>query len=192
MYAFIDRGQNDTKTEANLVDVTEDKLQAGTATDVTNTLNALADASKFGWYVRLNQNSGEKVLASPLVMNKVAYFTTYAPDTVVSSDPCAGGNLGTGRVYLMNYQTGEAVRNFDTTNDNQFNTLKTNVRATPADGVVLLRSDRVQTMGSGIPSGVVPVTSKTGDTTVLVGCGGGICKQDTALSGAGKIYWRQK
>jgi type IV pilus assembly protein PilY1 len=191
LYAFIDRGQNVIKTEANLVDVTEDKLQAGTATDVTSTLNALADASKYGWYIRLNQNSGEKVLASPLVMNKVAYFTTYSPDTVASTDPCVGGNLGTGRVYLLNYQTGEAVRNLDTSNDSQFNTYKTNERAAPADGVVLLRSDRVQNMGSGIPSGVVPVTSKTGDTTILVGCGGGICQEDTT-TGVSLIYWRQK
>jgi type IV pilus assembly protein PilY1 len=119
-----------------------------------------------------------------------AYFTTYSPDAVVSPDACAQGNLGTGRIYVLNYKTGEAVVDYDPSNNG---TSTTNTRAQKqAGGPVLLRSDRVQTLGSGIPSGVVPIIRPGGEASILVGCGGGLCappteSDDTVVP----LYWRR-
>jgi type IV pilus assembly protein PilY1 len=200
MYEVIDKGPTQpTVTDAQLVDVTDDLLQ--TATDPTapafqTLLSNLADTSDptktdyYGWYIRLNQNLGEKVLAPATVFNKVVYFTTYAPNTAVVTDPCQIGNLGTARIYVVDYQNGASVMNFDTSNDSQYGTYKTNSYATPtsAGGNVLLRSDRVERIGAGIPSGVVV----TGDQ-VLIGCGGGICTTSTNPGGQVlPVFWRQR
>lgn len=193
MYAIHDRGQTAALTETDLVDVTEDKIQAGNETEVSNVLNQLADAAKYGWYIRLDQNSGEKVLAQPLVYNKYAYYTTYAPDVVLNANVCDAGNLGTGRLYVVDYKTGAAVINYDKTNDSQYDSYKTNTYATPTDGTVLLRNDRLKTVGGGIPSPPVPITTAAGDTTIIIGCGGAICTGATGLSGGVlPIYWRQR
>jgi len=199
IYEVIDKGQTSAVTEAQLVDVTEDQLQ--TTTDPTlpafqDLLANLAAANEpgntgyYGWYIRLDQNSGEKVLAGATVYNKVVYYSTYAPDTALVTDPCQIGNLGTARIYVVDYQNGSAVMNFDTSNDSQFTTYKTNTYATPtsAGGNVLLRSDRLLKIGAGIPSGVVV----TGDK-VLIGCGGGICTTSTNVGGQVlPVYWRQR
>ncbi len=199
MYEVIDKGQASAVTEAKLVDVTEDQLQ--TTTDPTSQafqdlLANLADTSDpnktnfYGWYIRLDQNSGEKVLAGATVYNKVVYYSTYSPNTAVVTDPCQAGNLGTARIYVVDYQNGSSVMNFDTSNDSQYTTYKTNSYSTPtsAGGNVLLRSDRLQRLGTGIPSGVVV----TGDK-VLIGCGGGICTTSTNPGGQIlPVYWRQR
>ncbi len=196
MYGLIDRGQTTTTNESNLVDVTLDKLQAGNDTDISQTLSDLADTTKYGWFIKLDggdrsvTNPGEKVLSSPVVFNKVAYFTTYSPNTVVSSDPCADPPIGTGRIYAVNYKTGEAVINYDPTNDT---TVTSNARATATPGQVLLRSDRVKTLGEGIPSGVVLVVSASGELTALIGTGGNITSEMTKKGGTIiPVYWRQK
>lgn len=199
IYEVIDKGQVSAVTEAKLVDVTEDLLQL--ATDPTSTAfqtleqnlakaNDPSNTDYYGWYIRLDQNSGEKVLAGATVFNKVVYFSTYAPNTAVVTDPCQVGNLGTARIYVLDYQNGAAVMNFDTSNDSQYTTYKTNSYATPASagGNVLLRSDRVEKIGAGIPSGVVV----TGDK-VLIGCGGGICTTSTNPGGQVlPVFWRQR
>ncbi len=199
MYEVIDKGQTSAVTEAQLVDVTEDQLQTTTDPtlpafqDLLANLAAANDPSNtgyYGWYIRLDQNSGEKVLAGATVYNKVVYFSTYAPNTAVVTDPCQVGNLGTARIYVLDYQNGSAVMNFDTNNDSQYTTYKTNSYATPASagGNVLLRSDRVERIGAGIPSGVVV----TGDK-VLIGCGGGICTTSTNPGGQIlPVFWRQR
>ncbi len=199
MYEVIDKGQGSAVTEAQLVDVTEDDLQ--TTTDPTSPafqdlLANLADTSDpsktnfYGWYIRLDQNSGEKVLAGATVYNKVVYYPTYSPNTAVVTDPCAAGNLGTARIYVVDYQNGSAVMNFDTSNDSQYTTYRTNSYATPtsAGGNVLLRSDRVQPIGVGILSGIVV----TGDK-ILIGCGGGICTMSANPGGQVlPLFWRQR
>ena len=84
MYAVKDRGQASAKTESNLLDVTDNDLQdSSDLTVVNNILTALNNSSNYGWYIELDrmsngEHNGEKVLASPLVFNKVAYFTTFA------------------------------------------------------------------------------------------------------------------
>ena len=199
IYEVIDKGQASPVTEAQLVDVTEDLLQTTTDPTLPAFQDLLANLAKandpsnadyYGWYIGLDQNSGEKVLAGATVYNKVVYFSTYAPNTAVVTDPCQVGNLGTARIYVLDYQNGSAVMNFDTNNDSQYTTYKTNSYATPASagGNVLLRSDRVERIGAGIPSGVVV----TGDK-VLIGCGGGICTTSTNPGGQIlPVFWRQR
>ena len=67
-------------------------------------------------YIKLDAggHDGEKVLASPSVFNGTAFFSTYTPNATTSVDPCNPGNLGTSRLYAVNYRTGEAVLNFYT------------------------------------------------------------------------------
>ncbi len=195
MYSLIDRGQTTAASinEINLVDVTDDTLQglSTTQTQAQAIINQLISASKYGWYIRLNENTGEKVLAPSVLYNAVAVYTTYSPLTIASTDPCVTGNLGTARAYAVDYLTGAAVTNYDTTNDT---TSTTNTWAR-ASGTTfnLLRSDRVVTLGSGIPSGGVVVISSTGQTSLMIGVGGSF--QTMKLGGSSatlQLYWRQK
>ena len=110
-----------------------------------------------------------------MILNKVAYFTTYAPNTTVAVDPCAPGNLGTARLYALNYLTGEAALNFQSNNDG---TTVSNERALNKDGKVLLTADRVVTLGSGIPSGLTMIIREDGEAGLLMSCGGGVCEED--------------
>lgn len=183
MYMIKDRGQTTASNigEGNLLDVTANELQgASTSVERQNELLAsLNAASNYGWMVQLSTNVGEKVLAAPLILNKVAYFTTYAPNTTVAVDPCAPGNLGTSRLYGLNYLTGEAALNFQTSNDGS---AVSNERAKNKEGQVLLTADRVVTLGSGIPSGLTMVIREDGEVGLLMSCGGGVCEEDPELT----------
>jgi type IV pilus assembly protein PilY1 len=172
MYSLKDRGQTtvirETNVPSELVDVTADLLQVSTdETVIQNLLNNLE--SQYGWYIRL-EHPGEKVLAPPLTFF-YSYYTTYTPDAPPPADPCEPPVLGTGRLYVVDYKTGESVFNYDVTNDS---IESTNTRASNAAGDTLLKSDRVQTLGSGIPSGVVPILPPDGTVALLVGVGGGL------------------
>lgn len=188
MYALIDRDQTFTVSETNLMDFTTDQLQTTTKSSgngsVADLLSKLNAATNYGWYIKLDQNSGEKVLSPPLVFNKVAYFTTYAPGSTATVEACQP-NLGTARMYALSYKTGEAVMNYDTSNDS---TVTVNQRA-KSGGKILQQSDRVKTIGSGIPPGVSVLMNPGGKSTLWTG----MQKQGT-LSGGGIIplYWRQK
>lgn len=178
--------------ESDLVDVTTDQLQTtttpnGQAGSISDILNQLTTQS--GWFLQLNQNSGEKVLAVPMVFNKALYFTTYAPG-VTNTDPCLAGNLGTSRLYAVDYSTGEAVLDYDTTNDG---ITPPNSRSLSSSGKVLGRSDRVKTTGTGIPSGLVIVITPGGNLKALTGVGGAIPPDNPKPGGAAMpLYWRQK
>ena len=190
-YALKDKGQvtSDNLDESSLTDVTGDELQTTTSTStISSILSSLS--SSYGWFIRL-PNSGEKVLAAPTVFNKVAYFTTYAPNTNIT-DPCNPANLGVSRLYAVDYKTGEAVLNYDTTNDSPATPI-TNPRATSTSGQVLQTSDRSKTIGSGIPSGIVMLISPGGDIKALIGVGGVIAGENPKKGGSIKpLYWRQK
>jgi type IV pilus assembly protein PilY1 len=69
-------------------------------------------ASKSGWFVRLT-SGGEKVLASPLILDYQVFFTTYLPASA-SSSACAPPT-GNSRAYLVNLVDGNAVEDL---NDN--------------------------------------------------------------------------
>jgi len=207
LYAVYDRDITVSKTEVDLVNVTEDKLQAANPTadpadlstctlsndSIGCTLQNLYDDQYYGWFIKLDLDDGEKVLANPLVFNKVAYYTTFTPN-VNTTDPCLSGNLGVGRVYGVNYKTGEAVFNFDLNNDvadNDSYSDTENERAKGSgNGDILRRSDRFKGVGSGIPSGVVVVIRSDGTSSALVGCGGGLCGGETKDGGAIiPLYW---
>ena len=105
-------------------------------------------------------------------------------------DPCVP-NRGTARVYAVNYLTGEAVFNYDTSNDSGYST-ETNKRALGNEGQILKRSDRFNTIGSGIPSGVVVIINAEGEGA-LIGVGGGLeIPEVKAGKTAIRLYWRDK
>lgn len=176
-------------TESNLADVTEDRLQESAVTsEISTVLSNLS--TKSGWYIRLNQSSGEKVLSPASVFARVAYYSTFSPDTAVVIDPCLP-NRGTARVYSVDYLTGEAVFNYSTTNDSGYST-ETNSRALGKTGEVLKRSDRFKVIGSGIPSGVVIIISQSGESA-LIGVGGGLEIPPVELGKTAiRLYWREK
>jgi len=135
-------------------------------------------------------NTGEKVLASPLLFSDVVYFSTYEPSRVVSADPCQPGNLGTARLYAVDYKTGEAALNYYTGNDS---TSTTNIRASSTSGVVKLRTDRSIDVGSGIPPDLVISKPKDGELGGTLSSGGGVVKVDVKKGGVIKtLFWRQK
>jgi type IV pilus assembly protein PilY1 len=175
IYAIKDRGMGMTLDESYLVDVTDDLLEdPNTTEDVkTNIRDSLESGN--GWYIRLVDNLGEKVLSPPLVVFGDAYFTTYTPAQEGIDDPCYLEE-GTGRLYALYYQTGEAVLNYDSFND--------------ACGEILGRSDRSMVIGGSIPSGLVMAFIQ-GELKGYIGIRGGILRPDVGdKSGITRIYWR--
>jgi type IV pilus assembly protein PilY1 len=153
LYAVKDKNPSTILTENDLVDVTQDLLQdpGASETDKSTMLNALK--IKEGWYIKLDQNPGEKCLSSPVVYYGVAYYTSFAPNFGTQTDPCFVGE-GTGRLYALNYKTANAAFNLDDS----------------LDGTIS-RSDRSAIIGTGIPSGVI-ITFIAGKAVAYVGVGG--------------------
>lgn len=190
LYLVKDKGDGALVTESsNLVDVTTNALQESSDQSVIdNILSALG--TQYGWFIKLDLYIGEKVLAPALVFRE-AYFTTYTPDASAAPDPCAPGNLGVARVYVLKPKTGEAAINLDPGNDGSYGT-ETNTRARGKDNAVLKRSDRTEQIRSGIPSGVVLVITPEGDLTALVGCGGALCTPPPPAGGnTFQLFWRR-
>ena len=153
LYAVKDKNPSTILTENDLVDVTQDLLQdpGASETDKSTMLNALK--IKEGWYIKLDQNPGEKCLSSPVVYYGVVYYTSFAPNFGTQTDPCFVGE-GTGRLYALNYKTANAAFNLDDS----------------LDGTIS-RSDRSAIIGTGIPSGVI-ITFIAGKAVAYVGVGG--------------------
>ena len=191
LYAVKDNNNISTPlTESNLVNVTEDLLQSSSTTEseINDILSELA--SNKGWYIKLDEEAGEKVLSPASVFAKVAYYTTYSPTGDISLDACQA-NRGTARVYAVDYLTGEAVFNFDTTNDSGYST-ETNTRALGNEGEVLKRSDRFDAIGSGIPSGAVIIINEDGESA-LIGVGGGLEIPEVQTGRTAiRLYWIEK
>jgi len=158
LYAVKDKNPQTTLGEGDLVDVTSDLLQDPNSTQAQKDalLNQLS--AKSGWYIRLDQNSGEKVLAPPVVFFRTAYYSTFSPTVGDESDPCLIG-LGKARLYILSYMNGNAAFNLDPSND--------------VSGEVVKRSDRSGEIGQAIPSGVV-ITFIGGSAVGYVGIGGGV------------------
>lgn len=195
----------ETDTTKCLLDVTVDQLQtiedttgANVAANRTLTNVLIANFQNLlknsgGWYIKLDENEGEKILSPPRIINKVAYITSYVP---TNSDPCQVANPGDSYVYQLNYQTGEAVLNLDKTNDapNKTTVLTVNTRGQAKESAtVLARSDRKGLIGQGIASGVVVATTADGVTSVFLSSGGNIVPVPTTKGQSAKtLYWRQK
>ena len=95
IYSVKDNGGSN-KTETDLVDVTSNVAQNGSTAEAT--LKSSIKTSS-GWFIKLDQNPGEKVLSSPAAFFSV-FFTTFTP---VSGACNAGGDA---RLYTLNYSTG--------------------------------------------------------------------------------------
>ncbi|CAG1769113.1 partial Type IV pilus biogenesis factor PilY1, partial [uncultured bacterium] len=161
LYAVKDAGQTTAKAESDLSNATS-----------SSSVNI---ASTYGWYVKLDTNTEEKVLAQAAVFGGVAYYTTYTP--VVTASMCSTGG-GTSRLYGLEYLTAAAAYNYNTSNDT-------------LSGAVKDATDRSTIIGSGIASGIVTVVSPRG-FTALVGSGGAIVKPDVKKSGSSiPTYWRE-
>ena len=159
LYAVKDKNPTTALTEADLVDVTGDLLQdPATTQEQKNSIKTQLNAG-LGWYIKLDLSSGEKCLAAPVVFSKIAFYTTYSPGSLAEGDdPCFVGE-GVARLYALQYTTGNAIFNFDLTND--------------TDHSIIARSDRAKTMGTGIPSGVI-ITFIGGTAVAYAGVGGGV------------------
>jgi len=161
-----------TLTEADLVDVTE--------YNYTSPVFAGLQSGN-GWFIKLNEQAGEKVVSSPLVYNGIVFFTTYTPGTGNSSDKCSVEGLGGGRLYALNYLTGEAIPNL-------FNN---------EDSSQLGREDRYRELGVGIPSPPTLVITASGGAKLIIGTGGagGTTGAETieipSTSSAKIYYWKQ-
>lgn len=179
MFAVRDRGQvtADAIDIDNLKDLTLNTLQA-TDTDPDAADAILADLATtdilvdgyYGWYVDLNLHAGEKVLASALVFNKQAFYTTYAPLPDNNLDVCQVGNLGKSRLYQLDYATAEATQNYysGTGSNDSSSTYATNIRAKGGDNIGLQREDREKEIGVGIPSGIVTLIDASGRITLMI------------------------
>lgn len=95
-------------TEADLYDASDNDIGDGTEEEVIAATGGL-DAAQ-GWYISLN-NSGEKVLSTPLSFKDTVTFVTYQP-TAQTSDCVA--KAGTSRFYQVNLANATPVNNFDT------------------------------------------------------------------------------
>jgi type IV pilus assembly protein PilY1 len=138
--------------ESDLYDATAGLLQTGDPIEL-----AKLNASQ-GWYIKLNENLGEKCLSNSVLFYGTVYYTTFQPTFGELNDPCFLGE-GKARLYALDYKTGNAVFNLDLEND--------------VGGTVIAKSDRSTELGVSIPSGVV-ITFIGGTTVAYGGVGGGV------------------
>ena len=139
IYAFRDKGSNSVLSEDDLANLTK---------DIASIINF---EHKEGWFISLEVNKGEKVLAPPVVVYGAGYFTTYTPSP--------NGSDGIARIYALNYKTGYPVFNLSKEND--------------TGGPNIDLSDRSKIIGKGIPSGTI-ISAVRGRLVALTGVEGGI------------------
>ncbi len=174
LYAVKDKNPSTVLTENDLVNVTDDLLQdpSATSTQKTDILNVLS--TKSGWYIKLDQNAGEKCLSNSVLFYGVIYYTTFTPDIGDPGDPCFLSE-GKERLYALNYKTGEAAFNLD---------------GLSIGGMDITEEDRSIIMGPSIPSGII-VTFFGNEPVAYAGVGGGVyrtpIKNPKALI---PIHWR--
>lgn len=195
------RGAISYLTESHLVDVTENQLQQEAADPDNPALQnqyrdlLLNDNTKYGWFIRLDTNLGEKVLANGRVFNNAAFFTTYTPYQAGAVQTCEAGNPGTARLYAVKPDTGEAVFNFysatgsDSYGENQSSSVNKRAMGEDSSGnpYVLRRADRSVAIGGGIPTPPVYVNG-----TILVGADSSFPMVEADSSGTVfPVYWMQ-
>jgi type IV pilus assembly protein PilY1 len=98
----------ETITMADMYDATSHDLTSSDRD--TQTLANTTFAEKQGWMIRLS-SGGEKVLASPLIIDYKLFFTTYLPATASLSE-CAPPT-GNSRAYLVELVNGNAITDLD-------------------------------------------------------------------------------
>lgn len=143
--------------------------------DVTSTNTFTQDSTKKGWFFILAKASDrlEKVLAKPMVFNRLVYFTTYT--YTQTSDPCSV--LGEARLYIVEYLSGGGALTVDEMSD--------------LGGTA---GDRSKKFGVGIPSSPVIKLDVTGKASVIIGSTSGQVYSEKAFSPSSNkqfLYWRE-
>ena len=158
IYALKDRALDSVLSEDNLADVTEGMTVVDKSME-----------KKDGWFISLEAGKGEKVLAPPVVVYGVAYFTTYTPSPDASD--------GTARIYALSYRNGGPILDLNPENN--------------TGGAKIDLSDRSKIIGKGIPSGTI-ISAARGRLVALTGVEGGI--YNTPLRSHSTIipiWWRE-
>jgi type IV pilus assembly protein PilY1 len=171
-----------TLNENDLVDVTDDLIQMGTAAQQQAAKTSLESGN--GWYIRL-ENTGEKVVAAPRVYGGVVYFTTYTPDSGTGGgggDPCAASTVrGVARLYAVDYRTGASVSEFSMEVEYDGD----------GNAIDLGKKDRVLAIGTAIPSAPVIAILKNG-AQIFIGVEGGIVSMPAiSTPEMYRYYWHQ-
>ena len=99
-------------TKTSLYDATDHALTSSNEADKELAMQAFAD--KDGWMLRLTQG-GEKVLASPLILDYKVFFTTYLPAS--ANESLCAPPTGNSRAYLVNMLNGNAIRDLNNNNE---------------------------------------------------------------------------
>ncbi len=94
-------------SEGDLYDTTNNLIQQGTADEQTAATVSLAGAN--GWYITLG--TGEKVDGPSTTLSGATFFGTNTPYD--GTDDSCIANLGTARIYAVNYLTAGAVIHLD-------------------------------------------------------------------------------
>ncbi len=169
-----------TLTPAHLVDVTDNRIQIGSAEE-KETVKSDLDAKR-GWFLRLT-HAGEKIVSTPVLFNRTLYFTTYTPgsDTASFTDPCTTSrDRGTARLYAVDYRNGAARFNYFTGDE-----------TTESPDPKMTTEDRSVAIGTAIPSAPVVAITSTG-VNILVGVEGGIQTENSEVDSTVRQYfWRQ-
>lgn len=156
-------------------DLTLSSYTKVTETDLTD--RTLLDTNVIennGWYIRLT-NTGEKVLANPLILNNQIFFTTFEPASTTTN---CSASAGTARLYIVNALNGNAT-----------------VDLNDSDSL-----DAIDDRSQGLATGSIPPSPKVfftdaGSPTLIIGTE----KLDDAKFNLGNIptntwfksYWRE-
>ncbi|MEA2102356.1 MAG: hypothetical protein U9P80_07255, partial [Thermodesulfobacteriota bacterium] len=129
-----------------------------------------------GWFFRL-EDIGEKVVSRPITIAGVVYFTTYTPVSTDVDDICDIVNsVGTGRLYAINYKTGQGV----------YDSFSADTDATYDDSTVKDKRSKKLTV-TGIPPQPRVSVSKNSISVVV----GTFRQQTTVPAGVIEYYWMQ-
>jgi type IV pilus assembly protein PilY1 len=101
-------------TQNDLYDATSHLLTTNDANKRDHALQNLSDKS--GWRLSL-RDAGEKVLASPSIVDAKVFFTSYLPAST-SNSPCAADD-GKSRAYLVSVLNGNAVVDLNRNNERE-------------------------------------------------------------------------
>ena len=143
--------------------------------DVTS-LNTFTPTSKDGWYIKLTKNSQtlEKVLAKPVVFNRLVYFTTYS--NLPPVDPCSMS--GQSNLYIVEYLSGGGALEVDSMTD---------LEGSPS-------AQRSKNIGAGAPSAPVISVDVKGQASVTIGTTGDQVLSTKIFSPSSSkqiLYWRE-
>jgi len=116
-------------TESSLYDATSGLL-ASSDSEVVDTQRA-ALAGSNGWKIRLT-TSGEKVMASPIIIDFKVFFTTYVP--AASNPSLCAPSIGTSRAYLVDLLNANSV-NFQNAPDTAQENVENRVAETGIAGI---------------------------------------------------------